>query len=101
MKTLNLEIDLSFIKEEPKPNLIKTWEGFIMNGLRTTYRDGIDFSLQRKLEKIFNKLEVSIGTLELEDAEFDVLKDIKDRSKFDPSLYKTTIQCNQRIEEAK
>jgi len=102
MKTLSLVLDLSFIKDEANPpDLKKTWEGFVVNGCRTSYKDGIDLKMNAKLFKILDKLEKATDSLELEDAEFDVIKDIQARAKFDPSANKVLNQINMRIEEAK
>ena len=101
MKTLNLSLDLSHIKDEQNPpDIKKTWEGFIVNGCRTAYND-INLKMSCKLFKILDKLEKATDSIELEDAEFDVIKDIQERAKFDPSANKVLYQINNRIEEAK
>lgn len=102
MKTLNLSLDLSHIKDEKNPpDLKNTWEDFIVNGCKTAYREGIDLKMNSKIFKILDKLKKSTDLLELEDAEFDVIKDIQSRAKFNPSANNVLHQINNRIEEVK
>ena len=99
MKSLNLDLDLSFITGD-KPKIKDIWDNFLINGSRAAYKDGVDLKMQSKLVKILDKLKDE-GTIELEDAEFDVLKDIKERAKFDPNYARLGSRILQKLEEAK
>lgn len=96
MKELNLSLDLSRISDE-NPDLKKIWEGFIIAGARTAYKDGIDIKMQSRLIKIIDKIELANDSVQLEDAEYDVLKEISERAKFDPAYSRIGFQIGQKI----
>jgi hypothetical protein len=101
VKKMNLEIDLSFIKGNEKNTIPEVWEGFIIQGSRTTYKDGVNLKMQRTLIKIIDKIKVGTMDIELEDAEYDVMVEIQERGKFDPAYSRVGSQIMEKIEEAK
>ena len=99
MKTLKLELDLTFSKNEP-PEIKEVWNNFLVVGCRSAFKDGLDLVHQARLANIIDKMDKGNGSIELEDAEFAILKDIQLRAKFDPSYCKTVVKINERIQEA-
>ena len=101
MKTLELDLDLSLIKTNEVLTNQSVWEGFIIQGARSAFKDGVDLKMQSKLLKIIDKINSANGSVELEDAEFEVIKDIKDKSKFDVSYFRIGSQIMEKIQEVK
>ena len=100
MKTLNLELSLDCLDGE-RPTPAKLWENFLVVGLRSTNPTGLDIKGQIRLMKTLSKLDRANGSLELEDAEFDLFKEVADKAKFDPAYCRLAAQFAQRIEEVK
>lgn len=102
MKTINISLDLSEIKiQGDVTTLTSIWKLYILNGVRTTYKDGSDGDLLYKIGKIISKIKDDSKEIELEDAEYVVLKEINERGKFDSTWYTFVPQIKQRIEEVK
>ena len=100
MKTLTIALDLSFITTELPP-LKNVWEAFLISGARSVYKDNLDLRMLTRINSIIEKISSANGTVDLEDAEFDIFKDLKERGKFDPSYYKIGTQILKHIEGVK
>lgn len=105
MKTLNLSVNTDGLKEDPKPSIIQIWENFILGGCQSTYKEGLNLKMQCQLMSIMNKLKKvtddATNVLELEDAEFDIFKNIAEKGKFLPNAYKVLSQISEKINEVK
>lgn len=103
MKKLKLALDVS---KAPAPlaetvTQAKVWEDIIIAGAQSAYRDGGNIALLRKLDKLLKHIESAVdGVAELEDAEFEVLKDIAERGKFNPLYRSLAIQFADLVDEA-
>lgn len=92
------QFDYSFNIEELKLNeserkLVESsginfvFESVLGQALQMRYKDGVNGLIQRTYGRILSKLDKSQGTLSLEQAEFDLIKDIltHESVKFHPS----------------
>lgn len=101
MKKINFSIDVSDVKVSANEtvSLKELWKLYILTGARAAFKDGSDGILLYKIGKIIDK--ITDGEADLEDAEHEVLKNINERGKFDPSWYTFVPKIKQRIEDVK
>lgn len=88
MKKFKWKINTEFFEEkieDPK----KIFQTSLLSAITLRYKDGLGYELHRRLQKILDKLESSEGEyLNLEDAEFSLIKDSFIESKFPPNVNK-------------
>ena len=98
MKSFNLTLE---IPKNFQMTQYNCWEHFIIRGANTIYKDGIDIKTSRRINKILDLIEKSNGSVELEDADFEIVKNIVDRGKFDAQLRLVVEQIAKSVEDAK
>ena len=104
---MNFKIDSSFATEAERKdfNPKKVFENFLMGAMRLAYKDGIGMEYQRRIHKIMDKLDACTNSgadfLELEDAEFALVKEAFDRAKFPAENHCVVCQIYDFIEAAK
>lgn len=102
MKTFRWKIDTSFTKEVIEITPQQLFINHFYGALNTSYKDGLGMEYQRRVFKISDKVEKSTeDTVQLEDAEFDLLQECFERAKCPPALVKIWVQIHDAIEEAK
>ena len=103
MKNFKWKLDFSFLEENQRPTDHAKWfENAFVGALMSRYKDGVSISNQRVLFKIMSKIEASeTETIELEDAEFELIKEAFMNGKFNPAGYKVSCQIAQNIDDAK
>jgi len=101
MKNLRWKLDISHFTDADTADPKAVFSNFLIGALRLGYKDGLGREFQRRLFKIQDKLDkASTDLLELEDAEFDMVKEAFERAKFQPEVVKTLNQIYDFIEEA-
>lgn len=105
MKKMQWKLKLDFASESEKKdtNEKKLFENFILAALRLGFRDGLSPDYQRRLFKVMDKLDAvdpSCDNLDLEDAEFEMIKEAFDRAKFPPDNFRVVCQIYDFIELA-
>ena len=102
MKTFRYNLDTSFIKEPLEVTPQQLWINHFYGALQTAYKDGLGMDFQKRVFKITDKVEKATeDVVQLEDAEFDLLKECFERAKCPPALVKIWVQIHDAIEEAK
>jgi len=100
MKSFKWKIGLEFVKDE-KVDVVQIVTDHITAAMRYAYKDGLSWDCQRRLVKILDKIETDkTGTVKLEDAEFDLLKESFKRAKFPPATTRVLNKIYDAIEEA-
>ena len=102
MKKFKWKLDFSFLPDERRPtDEVRWFEEAIIGALMTRYKEGVPLSIQRTIFNIMNKVEKSENEIiELEEAEFDLIKESFLNGKFNPAGYKISVQIEKNIEQA-
>ena len=104
MKTIKWKLDLSHLNEQEMGQLTdkKIFENYLLTALRLGFKDGLSMDYQRKLFKILDKLEkTQIDSIELEDAEFEMVDEAFSRAKFNPEAVRLVNQIYDFLYESK
>lgn len=103
MKVLNLNLNLNSISNNEEIKLFSIWDTYLIAGCRTAYKDGLSSRLQIRLDGIYEKIKKAVDDskeeIELEEAEFDIFKDIFQRGKVDPTFARFGSQIARKIEK--
>jgi len=101
MKKLKWKIDTSFFKDEKEIGKKELFTNYLMQAAQLRFKDGLGLKYQRILLKVMDKAEAAKNDfLELEDAEFEFIKDCFDNAKFSPQVVKVVNQIYDFIENA-
>ena len=102
MKQFKWKLDTSFANEEIKVTPSQLFLSYLNGALTSAYKDGIGRDYLRRAFKISEKVEASTtDTIELEDAEFELIKEAFERAKFNPAIAKVVVQIYDAIDNAK
>lgn len=102
--TFKFKLDFSKILQEgeKEPNIKQVFLNIFDAALSSAYRDGLGKDLMRRSFNIGNKIEDAEGdTVELSDAEYELLKEAFERAKLNSNVKKLLIQVYDNIDEAK
>ena len=104
MKSFAWKLDVSFASKEEigKISMQQLWINHFHGALASAWKDGIGRDFQRRAYNICNKIEGSmldIGVVELEDAEFELIRETFERAKCHPSLLKIWNQIHDSIDK--
>ncbi len=102
MKTFKWKLNFDFLEEAQRPTDYKKWFESVLIGTSTSrFKDGVNLKSQRTLFNIMNKIDASITEfIELEDSEFEFLKDVFENGKFNPAGFRISVQIQDAIDEA-
>lgn len=103
MKTFKYTLNFDCFKEEDKPKDLKEYpSNLVVAALRLRFKDGLSMDSQRRLFKIMDKMDNSKDfSVELEDAEFELIDDAFKNAKFPPELNKVVCQMYDFIDAAR
>lgn len=100
MKLFKWKLDTSFSKELVNVTPSELWISHFNGALMTAYKDGLGRDYMRRVFNICNKVEKDgVGVIELEDVEFELIKECFERAKGHPVLSKLWNQIYSAIDE--
>lgn len=108
MKTLNLRVTVDNLRlSDAEKQHIESFgfggllESLLIQGLSFKYKDGIGGAKQRVLNRILDKLDFRKDDIELEESEFDLLKEVflDENVKFHPSQSRLICQYMDKVEK--
>ena len=107
MKRLKWKLDTSFASEQEKAAAEKEdpkqlYLSFLNGALNSTYKDGLRKDFMIRLFKVTEKVEkAKTSYVDLEDAEFSLVEEAFEKSKFPAKFQKILAQIYASIDEAK
>jgi len=103
MKTLKLKLDYALPESNKELPEVLTCD-YIISSVNMKHRDGLEGQLRRVFGRLQRKCDEAIekkyDVLELEDSEFDLIKDCFEEAKFPPVLAKYINVLEEEIERA-
>ena len=102
MKQFRWKLDTSSLGTELKVTDAQVFINLLHIASNTAYKDGMGRDFMRRLYNVCNKVENDgVGTIELEDAEFELLKEMFERAKWGSRNMKLVCQVYDAIEGVK